>query len=63
MGRINQNKNGNIALTVILLTIQDNMIHHTVLAAAKSNNEAYTFPKMLKENDAGKFIKAMKKET
>ena len=63
MGRINQNKNGNIALTVILLTIQDNMIHHTVFVVTKSNIKAYTFPKMLKENDADKFIKAMKKET
>ena len=40
-----------------------NVIHHMVLAAGSSNNEAYTFREMLKEDDAGEFIKAMKKET
>ena len=40
-----------------------NVIHHIVLATGKSNNEAYTFREMLKENDAGEFIEAMKKET
>ena len=39
-----------------------NVIHHMVLVARKSNNEAYTFREILKENEAGKFIQAMKKK-
>ena len=33
-----------------------------VLAAGKSNNEVYTFCKILKQDDAADFVKAMNKE-
>ena len=39
-----------------------NEFHYMVLAAKKSNNENYTFRKMLEQDDAADFIKAMAKE-
>ncbi|KAL7460959.1 hypothetical protein ACHAXS_001393 [Conticribra weissflogii] len=40
-----------------------NSMHHMIFAAGKENNKCYTYPEMLRQDDAKDFIQAMRVET